>query len=440
MRLPASHQPLPYGRGSETEPRASASGFLLLSMMLITVAALAAPKNSCVECHGAMDGKLQAPVNGMKNDIHEANGFTCVDCHGGNAAADDPSEAMNTARGFRGHIKRTAVPQLCAHCHSDATLMHRYKPQQRVDQLAQYLTSKHGQQLAKGDENVATCIDCHTTHEIRQVRDPLSPVHPLNLPATCARCHADAKHMAPYKLPTNQFEEYRSSVHWAALSQRGDLSAPSCASCHGNHGAVPPEARSVAAVCGTCHVMMEDLFNKSPHQPAFAAIGASGCVVCHSNHGIHKPTVAMLAGPKAVCSQCHDRDAGAAAAARMAKSIRGLDEALDRSDALLKRARESGMEVSDALAQQMEGREDLVKARVAVHAFNPAAVEEPANQGMAIAGKTLRAGQEALRERNVRRLGLGLSLIFIVVTMAGLWLWIRNIESRPDAPGAPAGR
>lgn len=412
----------------------------LLCVMLIAVAALAAPKNSCVACHGAMEGRLRAPVNGIKNDIHEANGFSCVDCHGGNPASDDPGEAMSTARGFRGHIARTAIPQLCARCHSDATLMHRYKPQQRVDQLAQYLTSKHGRQLAKGDENVATCIDCHTAHEIRQVRDPLSPVHPLNLPETCAHCHADAKHMAPYKIPTNQFAEYRTSVHWAALSQRGDLSAPSCASCHGNHGAAPPEARSVAAVCGTCHVMMEDLFNKSPHQPAFAAMGAGGCVVCHSNHAIHQPSPDMLAGPTAVCSQCHDGDAGAAAAARMAKSIRGLGAALDRSDTVLKRARESGMEVSDALAEQSEGREDLVKSRVAVHAFRTAAVEEPVSQGMAVAAKTLRAGQDALRERDWRRLGLGLSLIFIIVTMVGLWMWIRAIESKPDAADAPARR
>ena len=60
--------------------------------------------------------------------------------------------------------------------------------------------------------------------------------------------------MAPYGIPTNQFEEYRSSVHWEALAKRGDLSAPSCASCHGNHGAKPPQVESVSAVCGTCHV------------------------------------------------------------------------------------------------------------------------------------------------------------------------------------------
>ena len=151
--------------------------------------------------------------------------------------------------------------------------MHKYKPQQRVDQLAQYQTSIHGKRLAAGDDAVATCVDCHSVHDIREVKDPLSPVHPLRLPETCARCHADAAHMAKYKIETNQFAEYRTSVHWEAVSKRGDLSAPTCASCHGNHGATPPQVSSVADVCGTCHVLFEELYNKSPHQPVFAGHG-----------------------------------------------------------------------------------------------------------------------------------------------------------------------
>ena len=73
---------------------------------------------------------------------------------------------------------------------------------------------------------------------------------------------------------------------WEALEKRGDLSAPTCASCHGNHGATPPQVSSIANVCGTCHVLFEELYKKSPHEPVFAAMGAGGCVACHGNHGI----------------------------------------------------------------------------------------------------------------------------------------------------------
>jgi predicted CXXCH cytochrome family protein len=267
-------------------------------------------------------------------------------------------------------------------------------------------------------------------HDIRAVRDPLSPVHPLRLPGTCARCHADKAHMANYKIPTDQFEQYQGSVHWAALEKRGDLSAPTCATCHGNHGATPPQVSSVAAICGTCHVLFENLYNQSPHQPVFSAMGAGGCTVCHSNHGVRKPSAAMLAGANSVCAPCHDASsAGGAAAAEMATRLGALEGALARSDQILKRARDSGMEVSEAELRQMDGAERMVKARVAVHAFRTAAVAKPVDEGIRIAAETQRAGEAALKERDFRRLGLGLSLVTIVVTMLGLWLTIRHLES-----------
>jgi predicted CXXCH cytochrome family protein len=388
-----------------------------------------------------MDGALKAPVTAYANDIHARHGFSCADCHGGDRRADDPEAAMSRAQGFKGQISRAAVPALCAHCHSDAALMHRFKPQQRVDQLALYLTSVHGKRLAAGDTAVANCVDCHGVHNIREVKDPLSPVYPMKLPETCARCHADAAHMATYKIPTNQFAEYRTSVHWEALSKGGDMSAPNCASCHGNHGAAPPQVASVAEVCGACHVLFEEMYDKSPHQPVFAAMGGGGCTICHSNHGVRKPDIQMLAGAGSVCAQCHEANsAGAAAAARMAGMLAKLDTALNQSDAVLARARNSGMEVSEPILRQMQGREALVKARVAMHAFQVAALAKPVQEGLAVAADTRRAGEKALQDRDSRRVGLALSLVTILITMAGLWMAIRSLESKAPAVPKPAGR
>jgi len=400
-----------------------------LTLMVFSIGIPLAAADSCIDCHSVLEGSLQAPAKSFANDVHARFGLSCADCHGGNRSETDPEAAMSKAHGFVGKIPRTAVPDRCAHCHSDARFMEKYKPRQRVDQLAQYKTSVHGKRLASGDLKVATCIDCHSVHDIRDVKNPLSPVHPLRLPETCARCHADKAHMAGYKLTTDQFASYRKSVHWQALAERGDLSAPSCASCHGNHGAQPPGVGSVAAVCGTCHVMMEDLYKKSPHEPVFAAMGAAGCVVCHSNHEIRPPSVAMLAGPTAVCSQCHDAaSAGGMAAAEMSRQITSLEKALARSDEILATAQQSGMEVSEALLRQREGRENLVKAAVAVHAFRAAAVQKPVKEGLAIAAETYQAGVGALEERRFRRLGLSVSLIVIALTLLGLRLAIRSIE------------
>jgi len=387
-------------------------------------------KDMCVECHAVMDGPIQTPALLFKDDIHQANKLSCADCHGGDRASDDPSVAMSRAKGFIGKPKRAAIPQLCGNCHGKPDFMRRYQPQQRVDQLELYKTSVHGKRLATGDENVATCIDCHSVHDIRAVKNVLSPVHPLRLPDTCGRCHADAQKMAKYGIPTNQLEHYRSSVHWAAL-KKGDLSAPNCASCHGNHGAKPPDVGSVSAVCGSCHVLFAQLYEKSVHQPIFsAASGGGGCIVCHSNHAILQPSTAMLAGQDAVCSKCHDPGTpGARTAAQMAQWIDGLGAALKHSEAVLGEADKYGMEVSEAQVRLGDGRENLVKARLTMHAFQPAEMQKPIEAGMAIADETLRAGQAALHDKDVRRIGLAVSVFFIAITVVAIFLVIRRLEA-----------
>jgi hypothetical protein len=390
-----------------------------------------AGKDSCFTCHSKLQGRYQAPATVFRKSVHYQHGFTCTACHGGDAGSDDPKVAMSKARGFIGVPPRTAIPKLCARCHSDPNVMRKYNPSERVDQYAEYLTSTHGQRLAKGDIQVATCTDCHSVHDIAAVRDPTSPVYPLNLPKTCAHCHADPAHMAPYHIPTDQYANYLKSVHWQELSQRGDLSAPTCATCHGNHGAKPPAVASVGAVCGTCHVFEDQLYQKSPHQPVFSAMDTGACVVCHSNHAILKTGDRMLAGKDAVCKQCHDPDtAGGQAAARMASLMSDLENRINAADALLEQAQNAGVEVSDAILRQRDARQSLVKARANVHAFAIQAVGEPVQQGLAIAAEDYRAGQAALKERDVRRAGLAVSLAFILVTIAGLWLMLGWFKQR----------
>jgi len=399
--------------------------------VLLALAPAAASRDTCRDCHAALEGPLATPAVEFSRDVHARSGFGCASCHGGDPTQEDPTLSKSRARGFTGKIARTAIPRTCARCHSDANLMHKFKPQQRVDQLAQYLTSLHGKRLAQGDTAVATCTDCHGTHGILEVRNPQAPTHPLRLPTTCGRCHADAGLMARYGLAPNQLEEYQASVHWEALAQRRDLSAPTCATCHGNHGATPPEVSSVAAVCGTCHALLEELFRKSVHHPLFTTMERGGCSVCHGHHRVERTSVDMLDGEKSVCAPCHEPgSAGARLAAEMGRRIRDLRAALERSDQILARAARDGMEVSEAVLRQQEGREALVRARVAVHTVSLQEVLAWTNQGMAVAQVTRQAGEEALRERDRRRIGLAVSLCAIGLAIAGLWLKLRSVEGR----------
>ncbi len=65
--------------------------------------ALAVEKaDTCLECHGAMEGDLARPAQLFADDIHKENGFSCVDCHGGEPSSYDPEESMSVNKGFRG--------------------------------------------------------------------------------------------------------------------------------------------------------------------------------------------------------------------------------------------------------------------------------------------------------------------------------------------------
>jgi len=393
----------------------------------------AAGPDSCIACHSAIE-EGKGPASIIKNDIHISHGLSCADCHGGDRTSEDPEVSMNKAKGFKGRPARTEIPKFCGACHSNPDYMRKFAPRERVDQLELYQTSVHGKRLASGDIKVATCIDCHSVHDIRAVKDSMSPVHPLRVADTCSHCHSDKERMAQYKIPTNQYAEYRTSVHWQAMTKRGDLSAPSCASCHGNHGAKPPQVESISEVCGTCHVLFEQLYNRSPHQAVFStAGGGGGCVVCHSNHGIHTPDTGMLAGPSSICAPCHDAGSPQSnTAVQMAGWINGLDSAIKHSETVLAEAEKSGMEISEAQVRLLDGRENLVKARLALHAMQPEQMRIPIDAGMTVARETLQAGQAALRERDFRRYGLGVSVILIAIAILAIRGLIRRIESNSD--------
>lgn len=389
-------------------------------------------KNSCLDCHSNLPEPLGVSVETYGQNIHGQKGLTCAACHGGDASNDDPKKAMSRAAGWKGKIEHNQIPELCASCHSDADRMKKYNPGLRVDQFQQYKTSVHGQKWGQGDPKVAVCTDCHGVHDLRAPSDPRSTVHPTNIATTCSHCHADADYMKPYGIKTDQFANYQQSVHHEAMVVRGDLSAPTCTTCHGNHGATPPGVASVTNVCSNCHVFQAQLFETSPHKHAFAVAGLPGCVTCHSNHKISHPTDEMIGtGRKAVCIRCHtDGDGGFVQARAMQDQLEMLQSAIAASDDILGRGERQGMEVSQPLLQQAQARDALMKARVAVHAFSDVELEHDTDAGLAVTRQTYVAGEKALQEWKFRRVGLGLSLVMIALTLVGLGLYIKNLEQK----------
>jgi hypothetical protein len=392
-----------------------------------------ATKDNCAACHlETGDDRLVKPAKDFEADIHRAKGFGCVICHGGDQR-EEGMEAMDPAKGYIGKPKRQQLIQVCGRCHSDARFMKQYNPSLRVDQVAEYATSVHGRRLRElGDPKVATCVSCHPAHTIKPPSDPASSVHPLHVAETCGRCHGDDKYMAQYKIPTDQLQKYTQSVHWKAMSVKGDLSAPTCNDCHGNHGAAPPGISWVGNVCGQCHSVMADLFKASVHSKVFAQMGEPGCATCHDNHEIKAASVQMLGiGAGSVCEKCHTPDdAGGKTAVEMRGLLDRLRGESQQAAALLTRAEHAGIEVSQAQFDLNGARDALVKARAAVHGFKVDAVKQEVEAGLAISGKANNLGLRALDELAFRRKGLAASLVVILVLIVGLVVKIRQVERR----------
>jgi hypothetical protein len=362
------------------------AGLLTLTGRTQDLFAQQAQQESCVTCHAALDERLSSPTVKFAEDIHSAKGFTCTACHGGDGSIMGMG-AMAPGAGFLGKPSDLSIPQFCGRCHADAQFMRNYNPSLRVDQVAEYETSVHGRRLIQfGDTSVATCVGCHPAHSIKPPSDPNSSVHPANVARTCGTCHANAGYMERYAIPTDQLTRYEQSVHYQKLVDEGDISAPTCNDCHGNHGAAPPGVSWVGNVCGQCHAVMADYFSQSRHAGIFAMLGVPGCSTCHGNHAI---TVA--------------------------------------SDSML--GMSAGAVCSEGQFQLGNAQSSRVQARAAIHAFSVDSVARHADEGQEITVEAWGRGSRALRELRIRRIGLAVSVGLILALVAGIVMKIRQTEA-----------
>jgi hypothetical protein len=301
----------------------------------VAVASSRAAEPSCLACHEDQAGP-------HATSAHARAGISCVDCHGGNPKAED-IEAHLTDDFHRPENKQQ-IAESCARCHSDVRRMNPYGLP--TDQLERYKTSRHGEKLfGEGDQRVAGCTDCHGVHDILKPDSPDSRVHPRNIPQMCGSCHSDAKLMRSYGLPSDVVDEYRKSHHATMLFDHGDLTAPTCVTCHGNHGAMPPGTVEVGQVCGQCHGRERDLFEKSPHAELAREGLHGGCKSCHGNHAIRKASVKLF---DRACTECHaEGDEGLARRDALVALIEKYQDAQARAEKMLHEAEIHGLETDD---------------------------------------------------------------------------------------------
>jgi formate-dependent nitrite reductase cytochrome c552 subunit len=140
---------------------------------------LVAPKNwpdglplpdvasNCVACHLTAGRELTAAVEHFVRSVHDLQGLTCYDCHGGNREND--ARAHEEAFGFIG-TKLSAHLKVCSECHTE-----------EADRLA---AGHHHWDFSKRvNTQYPTCVDCHGNHDIG------NPPADFKLADMCLDCH-----------------------------------------------------------------------------------------------------------------------------------------------------------------------------------------------------------------------------------------------------------
>lgn len=272
---------------------------------------------NCAECHEeaaevyVMHGRLKV---GTDPDIPE-----CADCHGHHDVlpVSDPQSRVHPVN----------LPGTCLKCHTDLNLLAKHEVL-RAGPVKIYESSVHGRATTqKGIYLSATCNDCHsandedgqpTAHRILSPRDPASTTYHFNIPDTCGKCH---KPIA---------RDFWEGIHGQHV-KRGELSAPVCTTCHGEHGIIaardpnsPVSPTHVAQqTCAPCHesavlnakfglpggrlASYIDSYHGLKSKAGDATV--ANCASCHGAHRILPSTDATSSinpeNLRHTCGECH---------------------------------------------------------------------------------------------------------------------------------------
>ncbi len=391
-------------------------------------------KNTCKYCHGAVAAKL-------KESVHAEYGLACVDCHGGDPTAPEKADSMNPAKGFTGKPTALQIPALCSSCHSDYAKMRQYGIP--TDQFAAYSTSNHGiSLLQKGNKDAAQCVSCHGSHDILKTSDSRSPVYSFNIPKTCGKCHSDKKIIEKYNLKSDAVKEYKKSIHGRRLLKEFDTAAPSCASCHGNHGAAPPGVSEVVNICGKCHSNTRDYFVKSKHY----AKGIK-CVDCHDNHNIKHPTFALYErNEEGLCAKCHKDEKTAAGKfiSGVLRSVKDAKAQINYARADVNKVAADGADVDSKLEMLAEAKSAIIKLGPLQHQTDLRSTQKVLQNEAMIKAHTIQNEVEAYEKEEKDKMILcaafaGYVCIFIALLYTKFWtLKRRYLKERKERKAGAA--
>lgn len=245
----------------------------------------------CQGCH--LDPHAILPASNPKSSTYPSNlPRTCGACHGDTKFAQKHglsevySQYMDSIHGFALTKDGLLVAASCSSCHGSHKILSKKDPASKTNRAniadtcgkchagpkEAYHAGIHGQGLAMGDSRAPVCVDCHTTHQIADVR---TASWQSKSAATCGKCHGE------------QFATYRDTFH-AQVSALGYVETAHCWDCHGFHDILPAtNAKStiapanLQATCGKCHGNVTKSFvsyqpHADKHKKSFLALWIAG--------------------------------------------------------------------------------------------------------------------------------------------------------------------
>jgi cytochrome b subunit of formate dehydrogenase len=138
---------------------------------------------TCGNCHIEIAEEYNHSIHGTAVTKGIFDAPVCTDCHGEHniLKTDNPKSPV---------AYKNVSKDICSPCHSSVKLNEKFGIQ--PNRYSSFSDSYHGLALRGGSVEVANCVSCHGTHNIKPSTDSTSTVFKGNLIKTCGKCHPGA--------------------------------------------------------------------------------------------------------------------------------------------------------------------------------------------------------------------------------------------------------
>ncbi|PLX23873.1 MAG: cytochrome C [Salinivirgaceae bacterium] len=208
-------------------------------------------KKTCISTFKQTDCKAchKDQVAQHENSIHNSERLpvNCAQCH----------SDIHAIKSIKGN--KTATAELCVKCHKNQT---------------EFFSSVHNTALEKGNNDAATCTDCHGVHNIEKI-DNYAQGREFHTKA-CMTCHSDTAMMSRNDVSTIAAKTYFESYHGKAVRLGNVEKVAGCSDCHSSHHILPASdsistinKNNLVNTCMQCHPGSTENFAKfMPHADA----------------------------------------------------------------------------------------------------------------------------------------------------------------------------